>query len=304
MNEDTIEDKRDPGFYIIDDEIIDEYGAQLGPLGVAVYNVLVKHANRHGKSSFPSYQTIADKLGISRNSAIAGVKVLLKFKVIGKRARTNESGAPASNSYKILPVKKQPKEGQEVVQNLNHPPGEIIGHGSANSALGSANGAPPLVQTVHHGSANSAPEPDSSNQTPLNQTTPPHAGDGGSGGVLTISDFLSYARSKKSFHSPEVWAKTALRDMRPEDVQLVREHMAAQAPEAVEARRRAPADNTMSLPAARDHVRSVLRVGARTDPVSLVEQLHSTKKITVEVKKVLLGELPEIARQARAPAVA
>lgn len=164
MSEDTLEDRRDPGFFIIDDEIIDEYGAQLGPLGVAVYNVLVKHSNKHGKSSFPSYQTIADKLGISRNTAIKGVEILVEHRVVGKRPRTSEKGAPTSNAYRILPVKKR---RQEVVQNLNHPPER----GGADSALGSANDALPLVQNLHHGGADSAPEPDSFNQTPLNQNT-------------------------------------------------------------------------------------------------------------------------------------
>lgn len=95
---DELVDKREPGFYIIDDEIVDEYGPKIGPLGLAVYNVLVRHVHKHGKSSFPSYQTIAVKLGITRNSSIKCVSILLKEGVIGKKSRTSESGAPPLTS--------------------------------------------------------------------------------------------------------------------------------------------------------------------------------------------------------------
>jgi predicted transcriptional regulator len=164
---DQLMDLRDPGFFIIDDEVIDEYGATIGPLGVAVYNVLVKHANKNGSSCFPSYQTIATKLGISRNSAIKGVELLIGEGLVKKDPRTDKSGAPTSNNYKILNVKKKSKAtSPEVVQNL-HQPVNLSDAGSAEFAL-------PLVQDLHQGSANSAPEPDPSNQTPSNQTHTQH----------------------------------------------------------------------------------------------------------------------------------
>jgi predicted transcriptional regulator len=153
---DHLSDQRNRGFYIVDNEIIDEHGKHIGPLGVAIYNVLVKHANKAGVSCFPSYQTIADLLGISRNTAMKGVDMLVERGLIGKEARTNKSGAPTSNDYTILCVEKQSKQQKiGVVQNLDR--------GSANSAL-------PLVQNLDRGSANSAPEQDPINKTQLNHT--------------------------------------------------------------------------------------------------------------------------------------
>ena len=175
---DGLVDQRDPGFFIVDDEVIDEYGAKIGPLGVAVYNVLVKHANKFGTSCFPSYQTIADKLGISRNSAMKGVEILVAEKLVRKDRREDPTGAPKSNDYKILPVKKGKKQPsvppEKVVQNLHHP-SNLSDAGSANSALPSSDSAPPLVQILHQGSAEFAPELDPSNQKHLNQTHTHHA---------------------------------------------------------------------------------------------------------------------------------
>jgi hypothetical protein len=177
---DGLVDQRDPGFFIVDDEVIDEYGAKIGPLGIAVYNVLVKHANKFGASCFPSYQTIADKLGISRNSAMKGVEILVAEKLVRKDRREDSTGAPKSNDYKILPVKKGKKQPsvapEKVVQILNHPP-DLSDAGSAEFALPSSDSVLPLVQILHQGSAEFAPELDPSNQTPLNQihthTAPP-----------------------------------------------------------------------------------------------------------------------------------
>ncbi|HEX8747422.1 MAG TPA: helix-turn-helix domain-containing protein [Pyrinomonadaceae bacterium] len=169
-DDDQLIDGREPGFYIVDEELIDDYGSEIGTLGVAVYNVLVRHANRSGSSSFPSYQTIADKLGISRTTAINGVKILIEHKLIRKEARTDEAGDAASNNYKILHIKKRRAQSEEVVQNLDHPPEKLIRRGSTKSTPPSTESAPPLIQILDHGGTESVPELDTSNQTHLNQT--------------------------------------------------------------------------------------------------------------------------------------
>lgn len=167
---DQLIDQREPGFFIVDDEVIDEFGPLIGPLGVAIYNVLAKHANKSGASSFPSYQTIADKLGISRTTAINGVKILIENKLIKKEPRFDDSGDSASNNYKILRIKKHAKQTEEVVQNLDHPPEKLIRPGGTESALGSTESTPPVVQKLDYGGTDSVPEPDPLNQTHLNQT--------------------------------------------------------------------------------------------------------------------------------------
>jgi hypothetical protein len=279
--QDTLVDKRERGFYIVDDEIIDEHGAKLGPLGVAVYNVLVKHANKHGTSSFPSYQTIADKLGITRNSAIKGVKILLEEKVVGKRSRTNESGAPTSNAYRILPVKKRPKEAAEVVQNLHHHP-EIP---SAYSALPSASDALPLVQNMHQGSANFAPELDSFNQTPLNQThtLPPAA----ARGCACLSPHASrFCFDERAAHAEanglgDGWLHVSAAGTYDDLIERARRR---KSPAAVETSLRAPTRHRVTLREAMLHVKSVLDVNAQTDVEGLIQSLDVDDTVRAELR--------------------
>lgn len=168
-SQDQLIDQRDPGFYIVDEEVVDEYGAKIGPLGLAVYNVLVRYANKQGTSCFPSYQTIADKLGISRPSAVKGVQILIDHKLVRKHARVDEAGDAASNDYKILPVKKRAKDPEGVVKNFNHPH-TLSDAGGKDSLPGSQNSLPPVVRNFNHGGKESLPYPDPLNQTHLNQT--------------------------------------------------------------------------------------------------------------------------------------
>jgi hypothetical protein len=58
----------------------------------------------------------------------------------------------------------------------------------------------------------------------------------------------------------------------------------------------------MPLPAVRDHVRTILYVGAGTDPKAFDEQLDFDKKVSAQGKNDLLDDLPALSRQARAPA--
>jgi predicted transcriptional regulator len=185
---DHLSDQRNRGFYIVDNEIIDEHGKHIGPLGVAIYNVLVKHANKDGGSCFPSYQTIADLLGISRKTAMKGVNMLVKRGLIGKEARTNKSGDPTSNDYTILCVKKQSKQQKiGVVQNLDR--------GRVNSAL-------PLVQNLDRGRVNSAPEQDPINKTQLNHTQQQN-----SLRAVGASDVVVCSNSKFSLEDCQRYAK-------------------------------------------------------------------------------------------------
>lgn len=90
------------GFYIIDNFIIDEYGPKIGVYGVAVYNLIVKYTNDEGTNAFPSYQTIANKLGMSRPKAIETVNLLIEVGLIEKEKRTDLAGDATSNLYSLV----------------------------------------------------------------------------------------------------------------------------------------------------------------------------------------------------------
>lgn len=147
---DKLIDRREPGFYIVDNEIIEVYGARLGVYGIAVYNVLLKFSNASGENAFPSYQTIADLLGMSRPKAVEGVKLLLECGLIEKTPRMSSSGDPTTNIYTLLDVKKVVGGGkQHLPPSKQHLPG-----GGKQDLLG---GKPRL------------PDQDPVNNTPIDQ---------------------------------------------------------------------------------------------------------------------------------------
>lgn len=102
MSIDKLRDARKRGFYIIDNDLIDKYGPEIGAYGVAVYNLIARYADGNGENSFPSYQTIAEKLGISRPKAVTTINQLVEFGLIKKDKRTDSAGDMTSNTYTLV----------------------------------------------------------------------------------------------------------------------------------------------------------------------------------------------------------
>lgn len=77
---------------------------------------------------------------------------------------------------------------------------------------------------------------------------------------LIFEDYLAYARSKTSFHTPDAWARVhfALRD--PADDFLVREWKASQQPEAIAEARSTPENKNLFFDEAAAVLRSILSV--------------------------------------------
>ena len=118
MTNDTIRDAREPGFYLIDNELIDDYGSIIGAYGVAVYNVLARYANKYGENAFPSYNHIAEKLNVSRDTAIRTVKVLVDTGIVNKQGRTTGKGDPTSNEYILMHIKGKKQQLPSSSQQL------------------------------------------------------------------------------------------------------------------------------------------------------------------------------------------
>jgi len=82
----TIRDLRKGDWYWISKVILDEYGATIGPIGIAIYNCLAEYSNQEG-FCFPSHQTMADKIGASVSSVQRGIRQLIKLDIIRKSRR-------------------------------------------------------------------------------------------------------------------------------------------------------------------------------------------------------------------------
>lgn len=158
-------DERRHNFFCLDNEVIEIYGREMGPLGIAVYATLVKHAERGSRTCYPSYKTIADLIGVSRNTAMAGVRKLVSLKLIRVEKREDADGLHDSNLFRLMPVPKTAKESDKVVQILHHQTKEVI----ELSDGGGADIVPRVVQNLHRGGADIAPEQDPSNKTQFNK---------------------------------------------------------------------------------------------------------------------------------------
>jgi hypothetical protein len=63
----AVRDQRQPGWFFVDNEIVDRYGSQIGAYGVAVYNVLCRHAKNGSQRVELSARDIGATLGISHD---------------------------------------------------------------------------------------------------------------------------------------------------------------------------------------------------------------------------------------------
>src|SRR5918912_3313728 len=91
-----------PHTYRIDNILIDEYGEKIGAIGIAIYNVLARYADRVTGICYPCIGTIAKKLKLGRTTVKKYLRILLKQGLIAISGRVSSEGDPTSNSYMLL----------------------------------------------------------------------------------------------------------------------------------------------------------------------------------------------------------
>lgn len=96
-----VRDMRHKEKFFVDDEYLNGYAKHLGTTTSMVYFVLCRHADKN-QECFPSYEHIADKLGVSDATIKRSIKDLKDWNIIsiGKRKRTH--GKFLHNSYLLL----------------------------------------------------------------------------------------------------------------------------------------------------------------------------------------------------------
>ncbi|KKN37810.1 hypothetical protein LCGC14_0759850 [marine sediment metagenome] len=156
MTNDTTQ--RLSGFYLVDNNVIDDYGPLIGAYGIAVYSVLARYADGAGMGSFPSFQTIADHLDLSRRTVMRTVAKLCAAGLITKRSRKSSSGAHSSNDYRLI--------GR---CGSGSSPGDSPTLPSDSQTLPSDSQTLPLVTHRHHPSVCESPDQDTVDQYPLDQ---------------------------------------------------------------------------------------------------------------------------------------
>ena len=79
----NVRDKRRHEWYSIDNIFLrGGWGKLLGPIGIAVYNALALHASKEEQSCYPSQSTIADLIGVSRQSVSKQIQLLKACNII------------------------------------------------------------------------------------------------------------------------------------------------------------------------------------------------------------------------------
>lgn len=103
-----IRDRRMVNWFWVDNAVVDAFGPQIGPYGLAVYVALCRHAGDAKQTCWPSLQTIADETGMSRAKAYRTVHNLRDAGLIAIVNRASKASPKERDSslYVLLPVKK------------------------------------------------------------------------------------------------------------------------------------------------------------------------------------------------------
>jgi hypothetical protein len=94
----TVQDRRRKGFFTIDNDLLDRFGEQLGPYGLAVYMALARFADQDSEC-YPSQSTIAKRTGMSRMQVSRVIEKLQKLQLISALQQTAPNGAQRTNLY-------------------------------------------------------------------------------------------------------------------------------------------------------------------------------------------------------------
>lgn len=147
-SQDTLTDARQPGWFWMEDAVIDHYGKALGAIGIAIYAYLARRADKNGVS-FPSFSTIAAELALGRRTVI---KYIHKLEALGLIVVLRHKGnARASNEYRLVNL----REGAPTPLPPPTPPsprtidGQLPPRTEAPHSLACTGAAGALVQELH-----------------------------------------------------------------------------------------------------------------------------------------------------------
>lgn len=99
----VVRDLRKKEKFQIDDEYLNGYAKLCGTNATLVYLCLCRHADYHTQECFPSILMMSEKLGISRDSVMVGIKNLIEWNIISKERVRNPNNAKwINNSYTLL----------------------------------------------------------------------------------------------------------------------------------------------------------------------------------------------------------
>jgi len=139
----SVRDGRKPGWFHVDNDIIDHYGAAIGATGIAVYCALARYADRDGRA-FPSHKRLSENLGIARNTLRAALRKLEEVELITITPQKDANGVTNGTTIYTLCVVAQPNAAYTRKGGSNADPpgsnadpggGQMLTPGGSNAAL-------------------------------------------------------------------------------------------------------------------------------------------------------------------------
>lgn len=127
-------DRRGHGYFIVDNLVLEEYGADIGPIGIAVYCALSKFADNKTRESFPRHSTIANLIGAHVRTVKTYLGKLVDAGLLKIKPRFSADGSRSSNLYILLPVRpKQESNSEARHQEHDHPPTDVPTQGTSDA---------------------------------------------------------------------------------------------------------------------------------------------------------------------------
>jgi hypothetical protein len=90
-----------PHTFRLDNCLIDDYAAEMGAIGVAVYAVVQRYADRTTGQCWPSVSTMAATLSLSKKCVTKYLHHLARLGLIDIAPRYTADGDPTSNLYTV-----------------------------------------------------------------------------------------------------------------------------------------------------------------------------------------------------------
>jgi len=104
MTEIIIRDRRNKGWFYLDNEYLNGYAKLMNPMTTLVYISLCRHAKEDTQECFPSLELISTECNISKPTAIKGIKELEKWNIIKiiREKSVRKNGHQMPNHYVLL----------------------------------------------------------------------------------------------------------------------------------------------------------------------------------------------------------
>ena len=117
-----VRDMRGKDKFYVDDKYLNGWARRCGPFATLVYLSLCRHVDRN-QECFPSQILMAEKLAISKNSVIRGLKILESYGIIRIEKRVHEHSKRQLPNVYVLLDKSQWVETPSRVPHRDSEPG-------------------------------------------------------------------------------------------------------------------------------------------------------------------------------------